>query len=727
MNPYSFIPFSSFLFNILLAVAVFALNPRSKTNRAFCLFACNFALWAFLSFLEWNFTAPGLLRIFAHIEPACWLPTTLLVLNFIYVLVKRPRDWVFWSFSVIVITWSVIASITCCLLTGFRHTYWGEFTVVTNLYLPAVTMSSFLPAFWGFYILFKTFLNASDRNFRIHLLYMTIGTLAMYIVVISESVFRTSLMQIDSFPFLGSFFPIIQSAVIFFAIVRHRFLNVDVRDAAHEIFSQIHEAVLLLDLNKGISDMNESAQKFFGVKKEEKNKGLEHFFGTGYRFDENYGNREIIYANHGEVKSGLYSQSDLFDRGRLIGKLVVIRDMTYRREEERKRAQLEYTIQQSHQSRLESLGMLAGGIAHDFNNMLSGMIGYATILRFELAGKEKKLMSYAENIIKVARQASDLTKKLLTFARRNVSEVTIFNLHETITETISLLEHTLGKNIIIKTDLAAQSSTLAGDQAQIQNMLLNMAINSRDAMPNGGEIRFKTRNMDMTDTEVKAFNKEAEGGVFIVVDLEDTGTGMAEEVKKKIFDPFFTTKRPGKGTGLGLASAYGISKSHKGFITLDTQVGKGTAFHSFFPVSNAEPLTEPENLTAVEWGHGSILLVDDENDVRDATASMLRAIGYTVKDFGSGEEAVQWHQEHKDGVDLALLDVMMPGMTGDQCAEVLKKINPNVKILFISGFSDTLSSDKLTVLSKTLGPVQLMHKPFTVEQLSQTVKIAMDA
>jgi signal transduction histidine kinase/CheY-like chemotaxis protein len=725
MNPYSFIPFSSFFINTVLASVVLGLNPRSKTNRAYGVFSCNFALWAFINFLEWNSGTPEVLSVFARLEPICWLPTSLLVLNFIYVLVKRHRDWIFWSFTVIVFTWSAIAVATGCLLIGFRHTYWGQFVVVTRLYLPAVLMSAVLPAAWGFYILFKTFKVAQDRHFRTQLKYLIIGTIAMFVLVIWESVFRTSLLNIDVLPFLGSFFLIIQSAFVFFAIVRHRFLNVDVRDAAHEIFSQVHEGVILLDPNQGINDMNGAAQHFFGITSEEKIGDLERLFGKGYRFDENCENREITFSHDDNEKIGLLSQSDLFDKGRLIGKLVIIHDLTVRREEERKRTLLEYQVRQSHASRLEALGMLAGGIAHDFNNMLAGVAGYTTLLRLNMATRDETLLSYTEPIIKTVQQAADLTKKLLTFARRNVSGTAVVNLHDTVMDTVSMLRHTIDKRIIIKTDLSARSFTFRGDRVQLQNMLLNLAINACDAMPEGGELRFKTSNEELSAADARAFNKEAGGGVYIVAEVEDTGTGMTEEVKKKIFDPFFTTKKPGKGTGLGLASAYGIAGSHKGFISVDTKIGKGTTFHVYFPAAVDESLEEPEEKEAIERGQGRILFVDDEEIVRVSTAKVLGAIGYTVIPCSNGEEAVAWYREHDGQADLALLDVMMPGMTGDQCAEALRTINPQVKIMFVSGCPGIVPANKLKALSKARGPVEMLQKPFTIEQLSRMVKAAM--
>ena len=199
--------------------------------------------------------------------------------------------------------------------------------------------------------------------------------------------------------------------------------------------------------------------------------------------------------------------------------------------------------------------------------------------------------------------------------------------------------------------------------------------------------------------------------------LESFAVGVPpEEVKKKIFDPFFTTKQPGKGTGLGLASAYGIVGSHKGFISVDTELGQGTSFHAFFPAITDEGLVEPEKKTAIERGQGRILLVDDEEDVR-----------VSVITCENGEAAVQWYREHDGGADLVLLDVMMPIMTGDQCAEELRRIDPLARILFMSGYSRTLSPEKLKALSNARGPVRMVRKPFTLEHLSRMVKEALSA
>lgn len=730
MNLFSIFPFSSFLINTILASVVLALNPHGKTNRAYALFAYSFAFWAFLNFIVWNGYNPTLFSVAKHIEPFCWLPSTLLVLNFIFTLIKRKRDWVFWGCTGIVVGWTSYGAVTGCMIVEYQPVYWGNYAVMADCYFPAVVMATLVPAVYCFYLLISTIQTTKEQHFRTQLMYLTIGSMILFLLVFIDSVLRTSLLRMTSLPFLGSFYLIVQSGFVFFAIVRHRFLQVDLRDAAHEVFAHVNDGVILLDLNGSVRDMNRAACSFFGVATEAPIENLSQLFGTSYRFAENAVDWEIVREHDGITTTGLLSQSDLLDRGRLIGKLVIVHDATQQRKEAQERLELELKVRQSHASRLEAMGQLAGGVAHDFNNMLAGMYGFADLLRMKLKKNpdcEPKLLLYAENILRSVRQAADLTKKLTMFARRNVSEMKTFNVHDAIMDTIALLEHTIDKRVDITSDLTAERCVIRGDRAQIQNMLLNIAINAGDAMPEGGALLFKTTYKEFTAADARCLNKDAEGGSYLVVAVADTGVGMSAEVQREIFNPFFTTKKKGKGTGLGLASAYGIAVNHKGFVTVESEVGKGTTFYACFPLSSKElpPAESSVKVAAPEVGQGRILLADDEEYVRESATEMLLAIGYTVIPCDNGAAAVAWYTANQGNVDLVILDVMMPKMTGDQCALALQKINPGVKLLFISGYSSTLSAERWAELTKAGGDVTIMQKPFTIEQLAEAVRRVM--
>lgn len=726
MNPFSIFPFSSFLINTILASVVLAINPHGRTNRAYALFTYSFAFWAFLNFVVWNEHNTILLTLAKHIEPVCWLPSTLLVLNFTFTLTNKKRNLIFWGCTGIVAGWTSYGVITGCMIVEYQPVYWGNYAVVADCYFTAVVMASLVPAAYCFYLLIATIRTTKEQHFRVQLMYLTIGSMIMFLLVFTDSVLRTSLLRMTSVPFFGSFYLIVQSGFVFFAIVHHRFLQIDLCDAAHEAFAHVNDGVILLDLNQSVRDMNRAACAFFGVAPGTPIENLCQLFGASYRFEENAVDWEIVRDKEGKTIIGLLSQSDLLDRKRLIGKLVIVHDVTQQRKEEQQRLQLELKVQQSHASRLEAMGQLAGGVAHDFNNMLAGMYGFADLLCMRLKknpDSEPKMLMYAENILRSVRQAADLTKKLTMFACRNVSEMKTFNMHDAIMDTVVLLEHTIDKRVDIAHNLTAERVAARGDRAQIQNMLLNIAINAGDAMPEGGTLLFKTANQEFSTTDVHCFNKDAEAGVYLVVAVADTGIGMSAEVQREIFNPFFTTKKSGKGTGLGLASAYGIAVNHKGFITVDTEVGIGTTFSACFPLSSEEipPGEPPVKAAAIEVGQGKILLVDDDAYVRESATDMLMAIGYTVFSCEDGAAAVPWYTANQGDVDLVILDVMMPKLTGDQCALALQKINPEVKLLFISGYSGTLSAEHWAALVKARCAPVMMQKPFTIAQLAEAV------
>ncbi len=343
-------------------------------------------------------------------------------------------------------------------------------------------------------------------------------------------------------------------------------------------------------------------------------------------------------------------------------------------------------------------------------------------MRISTFEKDKQLLSQAESIIKTAQDASVLTKKMLTFARQNISEMVSFDLNDTIIDVVTMLQHTIDKNIIIKTALSAENHHLFGDRIQIQNLLLNVAINACDAMLKGGMLNFNTRNEELSSEIAKSHNKGALGGTFIVVDIEDNGTGMSDEIKKDIFEPFFTTKEMGKGTGLGLATAYGTSLSHNGFITVDSEFGTESVFHVYFPTSNDKQQKKSEEALKIEYGKGRILLVDDDEKIRYSTSKMLEVLGYSVTTCSNGEDAIRIYKEINCNVDLVILDMVMPIMNGVQCADKLHKMNSKVKTIFISGYLGKLSSSETETLSTAINSSKLVYKPFTIEQLSQAVK-----
>ncbi|HAE37245.1 MAG TPA: hypothetical protein DCG57_01250 [Candidatus Riflebacteria bacterium] len=375
------------------------------------------------------------------------------------------------------------------------------------------------------------------------------------------------------------------------------------------------------------------------------------------------------------------------------------------------RIMLEERVRQG--EKMEAIGQLAGGVAHDFNNQLSGILGYAELLAKKL-DNEPQLKKMAESIMTSALRSADLTRQLLAFARKGKFVSTPVDTHHLIAEVISLLQHSIDRRITIIQQLEAEIPVVAGDPGQLQNAILNLAINARDAMPDGGTLSFFTANIDFHE---KVRGHDLPPGSYLQICVTDTGTGMNEEVKSRLFEPFFTTKQHGKGTGLGLAASYGAIKNHGGAISVYTEMHKGTTFRVLLPTGNHDGQSEVQisKSSGRIPGKGNIMLVDDETIVREATAKMLEDLGYKVLECRDGEEAAELFRAISHDVDAVILDMVMPRLAGPETFAAMRKIKPDVKVLLASGFSINGAASGLL----KAGAAGFLQKPYQIEELSQ--------
>lgn len=371
--------------------------------------------------------------------------------------------------------------------------------------------------------------------------------------------------------------------------------------------------------------------------------------------------------------------------------------------------------------KMEAIGQLAGGIAHDFNNLLTGILGCTGLLRMTQE-KNPEVLQAVDTIESAAQRASQLTTKLLGFARKGKHQNVPVDMHSTIEETLLLLRRTIEKNIVIVQRLMAPSPYILGDPTQLQQIVLNLAINARDAMSpdiaghDGGELTIETRIVD--GTGVSNLDPEREVGRFLELCVSDTGCGIPAEDRERIFEPFYTTKPPGRGTGMGLAMVYGIVKNHDGLIQVDSSLGKGTSFRLYFPCLDAEAATslrKPPQLPRTGQGH--ILVVDDHNIVRNITTKMLRSLGYRVITAKDGTEAVEYYRENGGNIDLVILDMVMPRMGARECLRCLKAINPNVLAILSTGYVNNNHVQEIM----NEGMVGFIQKPYQLNQLSEVV------
>ena len=387
------------------------------------------------------------------------------------------------------------------------------------------------------------------------------------------------------------------------------------------------------------------------------------------------------------------------------------------------RAQTEEALRESeerlrHSDKMQAIGELAGGIAHDFNNQLAGIVGYADLLREELKNN-LELKNYANNILVSARRASDLISQLLAFARKGKYQSIPVNLHSGIMEVTIMLKHSIDKRINIKNNFNADPPYTLGDPTQIQNALLNLALNARDAMPAGGELLFNTELVKLDEKYCELDEFGIEPGDYIQISISDTGIGMEQKVQKRMFEPFFTTKGPDKGTGMGLAAVYGTIKNHKGTIKVYSEINKGTVIHIFFPLNREDIVIgkdeEIEKLPVPLSRH--IILVDDEDTVCEMAGEMLRKLGYRITICNNGKEAVEFYKKNNSEIDLIILDMIMPVMNGLDTFIKLKNINSDVKVLLSSGFSINEEAQKIL----QSGARDFIQKPYRRRALSRKI------
>lgn len=396
------------------------------------------------------------------------------------------------------------------------------------------------------------------------------------------------------------------------------------------------------------------------------------------------------------------------------GCVVTCRDIT-----ERKRLETEFLQAQ----KLESVGQLAGGIAHDFNNVLTAILGHAEILLMDPRVAPEQRADVQE-IKRAADRAAALTRQLLAISRRQVLDLRLLDLTEIISDLVQMLRRVLGAGVEIETVLAPDLGTVRADASQMEQVLLNLAINARDAMPTGGQLTIRTANVEL-DATFRVLQPPVVPGPYVRLTVSDTGEGMDAGTQARIFEPFFTTKAAGKGTGLGLAMVFGIVKQSGGYITVESEVGRGTAFHIHLRRVNEPadlPLVFPD-LGAPPRGIETVLVVEDDAAVRDLVARTLRGLGYTVLVATRSEEALPWMTERAHPVHLLLADTMLPGMGGKELADRAIAVLPGLPVLFMSGYAAPM----LTRNGILAPGVQLLVKPFSPAALAWRVREILDA
>jgi two-component system, cell cycle sensor histidine kinase and response regulator CckA len=390
--------------------------------------------------------------------------------------------------------------------------------------------------------------------------------------------------------------------------------------------------------------------------------------------------------------------------------LVIAEDIT-------ERMRLEEQLLRS--QKLEAVGRLAGGVAHDFNNLLTGILGYADLLHRGLADDDPRRRD-AEEVKRAAERAADLTRQLLAFSRRQVLEPRVLDLNEVVEDMQRMLRRLIGEDIELVTAVEPDLGRVEADPGQLEQVIANLVVNARDAMPNGGRLVIQTANAEVDETFTSGRAGGMQPGPYVVLEVSDSGAGMDAETQAHAFEPFFTTKEVGKGTGLGLATVYGIVKQSGGFIWVYSEPGEGTTFKIYLPqVEKPVDVAAAPPPRSARGGTETVLVVEDEEVVRDLIGRDLTGRGYSILTAGTGREALAVAAGHDGAIDLVVTDVVMPEMGGLELMQRLTAARPGIKVVYMSGYTERAVADGVV-------PRPLLQKPFNASTLADTIREVLD-
>jgi len=495
------------------------------------------------------------------------------------------------------------------------------------------------------------------------------------------------------------------------------------------------DAITLLDLNLNIVMANRPALVLYGsesleevigrsaldfIAPEDRLRAMEEarrMLGTG-----SIATTEFTLLRKGDVSFPAELSASLILDGekKPLAIICVTRDISIRKRSEEERTALEDQLRQS--QKMEAIGQLAGGVAHDFNNLLTVIKGYCQLSLAEMK-ESTPIKDVLEVINKAAEKAADLTRQLLAFSRRQIMEVRVLDLNALLQNLDKMLRRIIGEDIELVTLLGKDVGRVKADPGQIEQVVMNLAVNAKDAMSKGGKLIIETANAELDEAYAHA-HVAVTPGRYVMIAVSDTGVGMGPEVRDRVFEPFFTTKGKGRGTGLGLSTVYGIVKQSSGNIWVYSEPGKGTTFKIFLPRVDepAEKLRAQAVKEEFSLGSETILVVEADKEVRNLAVRILKRQGYTVLDGSYGDEALNVCRNHQGPIHLLLTDVVMPGMSGHELAKRLESFHPEMKVLYMSGYTD----DAIVMHGVLVRGVNYIQKPFTVDALAKKVREVLE-
>jgi PAS domain S-box-containing protein len=503
----------------------------------------------------------------------------------------------------------------------------------------------------------------------------------------------------------------------------------------HHAVEQTDEVIIMTEPDGVITYVNPAFEKLYRYSREEvigktprvlKSGGMNQEYYAHFWSDllagKSIRSEHINKTKDGRIVIVEASVNSVYDsKGKLTGFIAVQEDISDRKRNEAERKRLEAQLLQT--QKLESIGTLAGGIAHDFNNILGIILAYSALLRNARLPFEK-IVNAADVINQAVERGAELVKQILTFARKTDIVYVLVNINVMIKELKSMLSETFPRTITIASELGGDVPEITADTTQVHQAILNICVNARDAMPAGGKLILRTHAGSRS--EVSSYFPEATSERYVRVSISDTGAGMDESTRQRIFEPFFTTKAKGKGTGLGLSVVYGVVKNHNGFVRVDSEIGRGTTFHLYFPapIRFVQPVEKTQgSLVDIPGGSESILIVEDEEPLLNVLAGLLKSKGYRVYVAHDGFEAVETYEEHHNDIAVVVSDLGLPKMTGQDAFLRMKSVNPRVKVIFGTGYLDPELKTELL----NLGAKGFLAKPYSQDELLKRIRDLIDS
>jgi signal transduction histidine kinase/CheY-like chemotaxis protein len=703
------LPLASVLFNLFLFAYIYGQERQTRASRAFLLFSMSMLQLCLHEFLIRLPLAPALTHLLTTSAMAIFTFSGFLYLNFVYAIIGRRRDWLYYGFF-------GIAGV-CCLLSLVLPHHSSQlshgnpnFVAPTGLYVPLFALTA-LPGMIAAVFLFGAWQRESIAMLRKQKEMLLLGYAAsMLFGIVVLNILPVYYHNYDAYRF-SSVAAFIHVLFIYRAIRTHKLLITDTREIglfSRLLFEKISEGVLITDLEGEIIEANASMRAMLGSPlPQQVGRVLEDKI-ENYHFSRDY--TKCHFATKPldfSTRQLLISQSAFSNFEIPIGRIIIVNDIT-----ELKRVEAEL----AEKSRLEALGQLAGGVAHDFNNQLAGIQGCVDILKTELS-PDNPNYELVSIIDQAALRSAQLTRQLLAFARKGKFQIRPTDIHAVIEEVCLMLQRSVQKNIIITKQLQASLTMVKGDPDQLHHMLLNLALNGRDAMPNGGTLSFAT-------TTLPAAQGAGGGEGWVQIAVIDSGSGMSVEVQRRMFEPFFTTKEKHKGTGMGLAAVYGTVQNHSGTIEVQSSPGQGTSMVVRLPLMvQPAPEPAPRSLELPMRGAGRVLIIDDEPVVRLMLSRILQKAGYVVEACDDGIMGIERYREIWHQTDVVILDLVMPRLSGLATYEQLRQINPACVVLVSSGYSVDGEAQKVL----DAGAQAFIQKPFVATELLHRLSDLLNA